>query len=283
MLLSQENRPGTHLSHRKIATRINVSRRSVQRMARRRGMTSFRRLHVTRISVTARNRRLQRCRYLYKNYSSNDVKYMCYQDEKDFTLEVPTNRQNDRVNSATRKSNILPERLYHQMSRFSKKLMVSCCVSWNGKTGLFFVNPQETKVTADSFIQHLERELLPACEVLYPLGDYILVIDGATSHSAKKTQQYLQTYAPRFLPANRWPPTSPDLNPLDYYVWDALQEKVYEGRTEPFGSLDELRARIEACWVHIPEANIRRAISQWKRRVHCVIGANGGHIVHKFS
>jgi len=25
-----------------------------------------------------------------------------------------------------------------------------------------------------------------------------------------------------------WPPNSPDLNPLDYYVWEAIMEKFQE-------------------------------------------------------
>ena len=34
--------------------------------------------------------------------------------------------------------------LYHSKSRFSKKVMVSVRVSWNGKTGIFFIDPQKT-------------------------------------------------------------------------------------------------------------------------------------------
>ena len=33
---------------------------------------------------------------------------------------------------------------------------------------------------------------------------------------------------------------SPDLNPLDYSIWDMLQELVYEGRHEPFANLKDL-------------------------------------------
>lgn len=283
ILLSQDDQPGSHLSHRHAAHHLNISRRSVQRLAKRAGIKSFKRINATRISLTVRNKRIKRCRYLYRYFNCNDVKYMCFQDEKDFTLEVPSNRQNNRVNSTGRKMDIPPERLYHEQSRFSLKLMVSCCVSWNDKTQIFFVNPQETKVTSAVFVEHLERDLLPACETLYPHGDYILVLDGATSHTAKKTQDFLRMYAPRFIPSDKWPPSSPDLNPMDYYVWDALQEKVYAGRREPFSNLDELKAKILDCWPTIPLAGIRRAILQWKRRLLSVIKTNGGQIVHLFS
>jgi len=38
-----------------------------------------------------------------------------------------------------------------------------------------------------------------------------------------------------------WTPHSPNLNPLDYSMWDILQELVYEGRSEPFANLIVIR------------------------------------------
>ena len=29
-----------------------------------------------------------------------------------------------------------------------------------------------------------------------------------------------------------WPPSSPDVNPLDYFFWDLAGTKVYQGRAE---------------------------------------------------
>ena len=39
-----------------------------------------------------------------------------------------------------------------------------------------------------------------------------------------------------------WPPNSPDLNPVDYAVWGALQEMVYHRKT--FTSAQELKRAI---------------------------------------
>lgn len=281
-LISQESNPGSHLSHRKIAQRMGISRRSVQRMAHQGGIKSYRRMTVSRIGQAGKLKRFERSQHLLDAYDEVDVKFMCFHDEKDFTLEVPTNRQNNRVNARVRKNDISPQRLYHERSRFSMKLMVSCCVSWRGKTGIFFVNPQETKMNAIHFTNHLESDLLPACTQLYPYGDFILLLDGATSHTAKSTQQYLEMFAPRFISANLWPPYSPDLNVMDYFVWDTLQEQVYSGRKEPFANLQELQARIEECWPRVSHAAIKRAILQWRARLQCVVDAHGGQIAHRF-
>ena len=57
---------------------------------------------------------------------------------------------------------------YHHRNRFSKKLMVSAGVSWNGKTEFFFIDPQKTKVNQKTYIDFLKTSLLPECRRLYP-------------------------------------------------------------------------------------------------------------------
>lgn len=38
-----------------------------------------------------------------------------------------------------------------------------------------------------------------------------------------------------------WPPRSPDLNPLDFFFWGCLNEKVY---SKPISNIIELRQRV---------------------------------------
>ena len=82
-----------------------------------------------------------------------------------------------------------------------------------------------------------------------------------------------------FVTKSEWPPKSPDLNPLDYYFWDRLKEKVYERRTKPFENLKQLRRRIKTCWtkaVNLEE--MRRAITQFRPRLKAVVKCEGGPI-----
>jgi len=41
-------------------------------------------------------------------------------------------------------------------------------------------------------------------------------------------------------------PNSPDLNPVDYAVWGALQQRVYHGRK--FNTVEELKRAITTEW-----------------------------------
>ena len=67
-----------------------------------------------------------------------------FTDEKDFTIEVAWNRQNDVYGH--KKKEIPVGRFYHETSRFSKKVMVSAGVSMRGKTRIHFTDMSKTKV-----------------------------------------------------------------------------------------------------------------------------------------
>ena len=58
-----------------------------------------------------------------------------------------------------------------------------------------------------------------------------------------------KTLKRRFVKCVEWPPSSPDVNPLDYFFWDLVKTKVYQGRAgEPFSSEEELKTKIKAVW-----------------------------------
>ena len=46
--------------------------------------------------------------------------------------------------------------------------------------------------------------------------------DGAMPHVHHLTQQWCKDNFPSFIDKDHWPPNSPDLNPLDYSIWDEL-------------------------------------------------------------
>ena len=85
------------------------------------------------------------------------VEKFAYQDEKDFTLEVPTNIQNNRVYLQGKKDQVPDENLFHQKNKQSIKVMVSACLTWNGATKPFFVNGCGVKMNAKTYKQPLQK------------------------------------------------------------------------------------------------------------------------------
>jgi len=106
--------------------------------------------------------------------------------------------------------------------------------------------------------------------------------DSAPSHRAKAVQNFLRDGMPDFISSQEWTPHSSDLNPLDYSVWDVLQELVYKGRLEPFANLKDLQNVIRDKWHGVDDQTVRKAILQWKRRLAAVAKQNGGPIQHIF-
>ena len=60
-------------------------------------------------------------------------------------------------------------------------------------------------------------------------------------------QDFLEKSLKRhFAKCVEWSPSSLDVNPLDYFLWDLVKMNVYQGRPgEPFSSEEELKIEIK--------------------------------------
>ena len=77
----------------------------------------------------------------------------------------------------------------------------------------------------------------------------------------------------RFVKYVEWSPFSPDVISLDYFFWDLVKTKVYQGRPgEPFSSEEELKTKIKATWKDcaIDLKPLRKAIKQFVPRLRAV-------------
>jgi len=97
-------------------------------------------------------------------------------------------------------------------------------------------------------------------------NDFTFQQDGAPSHRLKHTVAYLKTNVPSFIQPSNWPPNSPDLNPVDYSIWGALQQLVYGRKIR---DLEHLKEVLQDCWSMI--------IDQFSKRLNLVIRVQGGH------
>jgi len=75
----------------------------------------------------------------------------------------------------------------------------------------------------------LGKGLLPDIEAKCGRYKWTLQQDGAPVHTARNTMEYLEKETIDFIDLDMWPRNSPDLNPVDYAVCGALQQRVYHG------------------------------------------------------
>ncbi|QQP40005.1 Uncharacterized protein FKW44_013893, partial [Caligus rogercresseyi] len=102
----------------------------------------------------------------------------------------------------------------------------------------------------------------------YPSGHYVWTQDGAPSHTSKLAQDFYSRNFADFWPVNYWPPSSPDLNPLDFAVWGFLERETY---STPHPNVDSLKASITAAWVNISTDFIKKSCAVFRHRVDAVI------------
>ena len=214
-------------SPREIEKHTGLSRSTVRRIVKEDlNLQNFRRQKAQLLSESNREQRWQRARTLLRRFPPHTVRRIWFTDEKCFTVRNPINSQNGRVYApnSIKKSEVPPEKLLRQQPHFTKKLMVSVGVSKLGKTRIVFID-EGAKVNAVYYTESvLENGLLP--DIRRISGDR-LQQDDARSHSARHTIQFLDQHVPAYIEPEHWPANSPDLNPVDYRIWGALQQRVY--------------------------------------------------------
>ena len=75
--------------------------------------------------------------------------------------------------------------------------------------------------------------------------------------------------------ANIWPHSSSDLNPLNYFVWGAVER---ETNKHPLNTLNSLRVTITRIMTRMDEDHLIRACKCFRQRIESVIAAEGDFI-----
>ena len=66
-----------------------------------------------------------------------------------------------------------------------------------------------------------------------------------------------------FIEPVMWPPNSPDVNLVDYTIWEGiLHERVYKG--SKFDTADELKQTIVLEWRALPQRFIDYSVGEWR-------------------
>jgi hypothetical protein len=120
----------------------------------------------------------------------------------------------------------------------------------------------EGKINADSYIQNVLPIALEEGKKLMG-NNWLFQQDGASAHTAKKTQEWCHNNFHSFIPAEKWPPNSPDLNPLDYSIWTELCHNMDWSKIK---NKDTLKDEILKGWKKIRQDVVKCSIDSWSKR-----------------
>ena len=182
------------------------------------------------------------------------------------------NKQNYRYWSPT-KPNIFFERPLH-----SPKITVWCGLSANKIYGPYFFEDPETElqVTVNSET-YLEMLTAMFSENTYP--DEWFQQDGATAHTSRNVISWLNTRFSQRLISHKsdfpWPARSPDLSPLDYFLWGFVKEKVF--RSAP-SNIAVLKNKVQEVIATIDANTLQNVVANFVVRIDKCIASNGDHV-----
>lgn len=262
-------------SLRKLAAQMETSHMTVKRTLKYDlGMKPYHTRKAQFLSARIKRLRKERAKALLERFTDQDVRYIMFSDEKLFTMEEKANPQNKRVYAARLED--IPDAVRHvQTTQHPGSVMVWASVSMQGKPKLHFVEPG-VKINAEYYRREiLEGMVKPAGHALFGEAKWCFQQDSAPSHKAKSNQRWCETHLPDFISVQDWPSSSPDLNPLDYFVWSRLEQMV---NSKTYRDLDSLKHALETAWRKFPQEELCAAIGQWRTRLKRCVKAKGGHI-----
>ena len=253
-------------SMRKMAAELEVTPATVKTALNTDlGLKSFARTPRHLLTASLMAKRLARSKKVLKYLKLHGGKVKIFSDEKIFTVDAVLNRRNDRFLA---KSTDEVKGTFH--TKHPAQVMVLGVVASDGKKmPPYFFKPGE-RVGADVYYKVLRYHVLPWLKTNYPDGNYVWTQDGAPCHTAKKVQKFCKTNFADF-----WPPSSPDLNPLDFAVWGVLEQATNKTSHH---NLESLKAAIKTEWANMSDRFVVDSCKSFRRRIEAVIANNGGHI-----
>ena len=95
--------------------------------------------------------------------------------------------------------------------------------------------------------------------------------------SGFKSRKGIRAKAENKLTPLSQPPYSPDLNPLDFSLWRAIETETFAARRKG-ESAGEYKARLRKTAVSMPKVEVKKAVEAIRKRAQAIFEAGGGHI-----
>lgn len=149
------------------------------------------------------------------------------------------------------------------------------CFSGFGKGPGLFWEKQWGSISAETYIEYTVPLIATHLQHHEGLNRKLtLMQDGAAGHRAAATITELRS---RGITIEKWPPYSPDLNPIEM-VWNWMKNYIEDHYgLEEKPSPANLRLYVTEAWYAVPESYLQDLLQSTRARCEAVITAKGGH------
>jgi len=129
----------------------------------------------------------------------------------------------------------------------------------------------------ENYLDMLELYVAPQLEKSQPW--IIIQQDGAPPHWVSDVRQFLDaTFPNRWIGRDGptpWPPRSPDITPLEFFLWGYDKDKVF---STPVPDITNLKERITDAFATITEDILENAWRETNYRLDVLRATKGAHV-----
>lgn len=156
---------------------------------------------------------------------------------------------------------------------------------WAGILGPYLIGPYffEGHLNGLMFLNFLSHQLPVLLQEL-PLNIRTTMwfqLDGAPPHYHREVRQFLNVnFQDRWIGRNgchNWPPRSPDLTPLDFFLWGYIKGIVYN---TPPTTADDMKNRIIDAFRTVTPRMLSRVMNSFEKRISKCLEMDGRHFEH---
>lgn len=281
VLVNLQEEPKTSVP--KLALYHNISERSVRRILSKNKFHPYKVHLVQELNEDDPDRRMQFCQEMLDNIevNGNFPNNIVFSDEATFCLNGFVNRHNCRYWADQN-----PHWMEESHTQYPQKLNVWAGIIRGRIIGPFFLREN---LNSNRYLQLLREQIVPALNHLFPnqtnrerpSDEIWYQQDGAPPHYGVDVRQYLNEIFPQRWVGRRghieWPPRSPDLSPLDYFLWGHLKSVAYKTKPQ---SLEELENRIRIAVQEISQHAIQNSLRAFVDRLGYCQAAEGLQFEH---
>ena len=262
-------------STRKLAKEANVSCSTIQRvLARDLKVKPYKSTKRQLLSDATKKRRFERSKILLNKLVVGMQPQVLWTDEKLFTDQAIHNSQNN-PNWIKSKDSVPVERPTSFRRQKPASVMVWAGVTSTGlKTPLIFIE-DGVKINQHVYLKMLKDKVVPWVRKVTGNEGITFQQDGATSHTARLVQDWCKDNFRSFWSKELWPPSSPDLNPMDFGIWSILEQKVC---TISHSNVEVLKQKLAKCCAEIDAETVRVTCDQVIARLRRVVKEKGGYV-----
>lgn len=254
---------------------VGIPYTSIERILWKNKMHNYKFITVQAMHPEDPVNRAQLCEtILIRSQEDNDfLKKIIWTDESKFSREGIFNRRNHHI-WANENPHAIRERGFQQTFSFN----VFCLL----KDNKLCYHIYDGTLTSQRYMEILRTIVSDFLDDL-PLQEYgrcWYQLDGAPPHCTREVSNVLDDmFEDRWIRRRGpwlWPARSPDLTPLDFYLWGKMKSKVYD---TPVNTRDELEIKVRRAFEELDANEIRRATTGgvMTRILNC-LHVNGQHI-----